>query len=94
MNVNISAEAENDMDEIWDYISADKPEAAIKLIFEFRDLIFQLSDSPFIGSPRDFGVFQVRILVHKNYLIIYDVHESVNILRVLHGARDINSLFE
>lgn len=94
MNVKISAEAENDMDEIWDYISTDKPEAATKLIFEFRDLIFQLSDSPFIGSPRDFGTFKVRLLVHKNYLIIYDVDESVNILRILHGGRDIDSLFE
>ena len=94
MNVVISAVAEDDMDDIWKYISADNPEAASELIFEFKKLIFQLSDSPFVGSPRSFGIFDVRIIVHKRYVIIYEVEENINVLRILHGARDIETFFE
>jgi plasmid stabilization system protein ParE len=33
--------------------------------------------------------------VHGNYLIIYRVRdEAVQILRVVHGARDLDALFE
>ena len=36
-----------------------------------------------------------RIAVHGKYLIIYRVrNEIVQILRVVHGARDLDALFE
>jgi toxin ParE1/3/4 len=37
----------------------------------------------------------IRIAVHGNYLIVYrERDETVQILRVVHGARDLNALFE
>ena len=53
-----------------------------------------------MGSPREFqnshliGIRQWRVSGFENYLIFYrPIEDGIEVLRVLHGARDIEGLF-
>lgn len=43
---------------------------------------------------RQFPGFELRRRAYKGYLILYRITDVVDVLRVLHGARDIDSLLE
>jgi addiction module RelE/StbE family toxin len=80
-------EAIQDRDEIYDYIEADNPVAALALDELFEEKAGRLVDHPGMGRPG--CVAGTRELVaHKNYILVYDVTaDSVRVLRVLHAAR-------
>jgi addiction module RelE/StbE family toxin len=80
-------EATQDRNEIYDYIEADNPAAALAI-----DELFEENASRLVGHPglgRLGGVTGTRELVaHKNYILIYDVTgDLVRVLRVLHTAK-------
>ncbi len=89
-----SPEAENDLDEIWLYIAQDNPDCADKLLDDIEEISLKLAQFPDMGRNRDelhLGLqsFQVGI-----YLIFYiPISDGITIIRVLHGMRDIDSLF-
>ena len=80
-------EATQDRDEIYDYIEADNPAAALALDELFAEKAGRLVDHPGLGRPG--RVAGTRELVaHQNYILAYDVAgELVRVLRVLHAAR-------
>lgn len=80
-------EATQDRDEIYDYIEADNPTAALALDELFAEKAGRLIDHPGLGRPG--RVAGTRELVaHHNYILVYDVvGESVRVLRVMHAAR-------
>ena len=80
-------EAIQDRDEIYDYIEADNPAAALALDELMEKKATWLVDHPEMG--RIGRVAGTRELVaHKNYVLIYDVTtDLVRVLRVLHAAR-------
>jgi toxin ParE1/3/4 len=55
-----------------------------------------LADHPFLGAVDDVLGSGRRRLVLAPYLIVYRVRDDreVTVLRILHGARDLPSLFE
>ena len=55
-----------------------------------------LADQPFLGAVDDVLGPGRRRLVISPYLIVYRVRDDheVTVLRILHGARDLPSLFE
>ena len=55
-----------------------------------------LADHPFLGSLDDTLGPGRRRLVISPYLIVYRVRDDreVTVLRILHGARDLPSLFD
>jgi toxin ParE1/3/4 len=60
-----------------------------------RERARRIGEFPHAGPPRPQWGEGIRIAVHGNYLIIYRVRdETVQVLRVLHGARDLDALFE
>ena len=92
--VTFSPEARRDLIEITDHLSSvSSPHTARKYEMRIQGAIEGLRDIPGSGPPRrEFGA-HVRMLIVKPYLIFYEsVPESddVSILRILHGARDIN----
>jgi toxin ParE1/3/4 len=92
--------AEEDVQQIVFYIAEDNLHAADAFRAAIEKARATLEDLPETGSPCDFDSHEVADLrmlpvpKFKNYLIFYrSTQEEVEILRVLHGARDVSSLF-
>jgi antitoxin ParD1/3/4 len=90
-------EATRDLLDIWDFIAQDNIQAAEQVeAAVFRACEF-LVDSPLAGRIRkDLTLLPLRfwpVQPYTNYLIVYDqAQKPLQIIRILHGARDIPSL--
>jgi plasmid stabilization system protein ParE len=90
-------QAEADLLDIWGFIASDNPEDADRVeaaIFRACDL---LATSPLAGSTRtDLTPLALRFWVvrpYSNYLIVYDPGKKpLQIIRILHAARDLHSI--
>ena len=90
-----SPSADIDLLEIWSYISQDSFDAADQFLDQLEQQFDLLASSPLIGKKRDELIPGLRSLTYKNYLIFYRTrNDDVEIIRVLHGARDIEKLFK
>jgi plasmid stabilization system protein ParE len=89
--------AEEDLAEIMMYVAADKPSAAEDLAKKIEKNISLLSTNPRLGRiPSDEQLVRqgYRYLVVDNYLIFYILEgQTIFVHRILHGARDYQSLF-
>ncbi len=89
----LSPEAAQDVREIWAYIAADSMKAARNFRLQTLDACQRIADNPGIGHSReDLTDKPVLFWPAGSYLIIYVAREPVEIVRVLHGARDLPSL--
>lgn len=87
-------DAENDLDEIWLYIAQDSPTNADRFLDRIQERCWALADFPNMGVSRDELRAGLRSQSIGNYLIFYfPLEDGVDIVRVLHGSRDIESLF-
>jgi toxin ParE1/3/4 len=90
----VSAAARADLDEIWFYIAQDSPEAADKFIRAIVTRFPRLASMSEMGRRREELSPRLRSLAFGNYVIFYRAMENgVEIVRVLHGARDLPPLF-
>ena len=91
LKINYLSTAERDLIEIFKYIMQDNPTAAASLLEEIDRSISHLSDNPELCVvPNDDRLKRLgyRILIIRKYLVFYVLkEESVQIRRVLHGAR-------
>lgn len=94
MKLRFAAAAEADLEAIGDWIARDNPRRAISFVLELRE-----SCAPLVVMPeaypvvRRFSKQNIRRKVHGNYLIFYVMDaEAVTVIRVLHGARDIDAV--
>ena len=88
--MELTAEAEQDLETIGDRIARDNPERALSFVRELRASCLGLDRFPerFSLVPR-FERHGVRHRVHGNYLIFYRVEtEKVVVVHILHGAVD------
>ena len=86
-----TAAAERDLSEIWDYIAEDNETAADKTLREIDARCQMLGEHPKMGRDRSDIVPRVRSFPVGNYLIFYrETSHGVEIIRVLHGARNLN----
>jgi toxin ParE1/3/4 len=96
MSYKISKRADSDIDEIWDYIATDNPEAADRFERDLRELFQIIARLPNAGRNReDLAGGSYRSWPFRAYVIIYRVHgRQVTVVRVIHGARDLRKLFK
>jgi plasmid stabilization system protein ParE len=91
-----SPEAVNDLQEIWIYIAADDVDRADQLEADIYQACEQLAKSPGLGHKRR-DLTNAPVLfwpVRGQYLVIYlRDSQPLQIVRILHGARDIPSQF-
>ena len=82
--------AHEDLLNIWCYIAKDNVTAADGLEMSVREAVAQLAVMPDLGHRRrDLTGHDVWFhTVWRNYLIVYHVGERLEVVRVLHGARD------
>ncbi len=85
--------AERDLAEILAYLDERNQSAAEKLATAIDARCALLSQLPEMGRPRDELAPGLRSVVVKPYVIFYRVtKEAVEVLRILHGARDVDSI--
>jgi toxin ParE1/3/4 len=93
--LKISREATADLDEIWLHIAALDINAADRSVDSIIADYKQLARHPFLGRLRPELHPELRSWARGNYVIFYiAAGEFVEIVRVLHGARDLPSLFQ
>jgi toxin ParE1/3/4 len=96
-NFFLSPEAALDLEEIWTFIGIERqnPDVAARQVEMIYEKICILAENPLLGELRpDLGI-ELRSFTAGNYAIIYRPSASeIEIARVVHGARDIRSLFE
>ena len=86
-------EAETDLIEIWLYVTEEKLAAADALIDSINDKCAALAASPLMGRVRDELIPGIRSFPVGNYVIFYQpIEGGIEVARVLHGARDIESI--
>ncbi len=90
----VSREAVNDLADITDYISRDNPVRALSFAEELEAHFTEICKRPLSFSPRpEWGKGRYSA-IYGRYIIIFDVHsDQIKILRVVHGASDIDELF-
>jgi len=87
-------QAEADLIEIWTYIAQDSPARADKLFDKIDEKSQMLAQSAFIGKARDELGPTIRSFPIGKYVLFYQpIEDGIEIIRVLHGARDIEALF-
>ncbi len=93
---NLFQSATADLVAIWEFIAEDSPRRARQLIE--RIIIVcntTLADNPRIGRSREDLASELRSFPLQDYTIFYrPIDDGVEIVRVLHGNRDIESLFD
>jgi toxin ParE1/3/4 len=89
----LSARAEHDLRDIRDYLVEQASEnVAISQLRRIESASLGLIDHPFRGRPRPESASNLRSVLVKPYVIFYRVEEaSIEVLRVLHGMRDISA---
>ncbi|MGB8700424.1 MAG: type II toxin-antitoxin system RelE/ParE family toxin [Thermosynechococcaceae cyanobacterium] len=87
--------AEQDLDEIWDYIAISDPEQAEKVLRHLYAKMGTLAHKPYMGRERKEIAVGLRSFPVVSHVIFYDpLPDGIEIVRVLHGARDIQDIFE
>jgi toxin ParE1/3/4 len=93
----LSPAAEAELDDIWFYIAKESQsiEIADRVVDSITDRFFLLATHPHLGRRRDDDLRPgLRSFSVGDYVIIYRVeNDDVLILHVMHGRRDIETLF-
>ncbi|WP_439546927.1 type II toxin-antitoxin system RelE/ParE family toxin [Sandarakinorhabdus sp.] len=93
MPVRLRPAAEKDLLDIWRHVAADNPDAADRLLDRFDAALQMLADNPFAGSPRPELGQALRSFVVGRYVLFHAVvSDGIELVRVIHGARDIGAL--
>ena len=85
--------AEIDLAEILDHLDERNPQTAERLATAIDDRSKLLSQLPLLGRTREELGPGLRSLVVEQYVLFYRVTATaVQVLRILHGARDIDTI--
>lgn len=86
--------AEADIFEIWDYIADDSMEAADRWVDQLDEKFQLIATQPMMGRAREELLPGLRSFPSSRYVIFYTPKgDGIDVVRVLHGARDIDAVF-
>jgi toxin ParE1/3/4 len=87
--------AQHDLDGILSYISEHRPATAVEVVRQIREKCELLAVHPGIGQRRREIAHNCRSFPFKRWVLFYRVTgDRVEILRVVDGSRDLESLFD
>ena len=91
MKVHWTATADGHLEAIHAYIAQDSPEYAQRMVDRLTRRSQQIADFPLSGRRvPEYEMDQIREMIEGPYRIIYHIMaDQIDILAVLHGARDI-----
>lgn len=86
--------AKQDIGGIWLGIALHNRQGATRVVRDIDARIKSLSEFPELGPARPEIARDMRVLIEGKYLILYRIQpSSIEVVRVVHGARDIETLF-
>jgi plasmid stabilization system protein ParE len=90
----LTSRARQDVNEIWDYIANENIEAADRVLEALHNAMTKLATNPGIGHWREeLTDKRHRFFLVYSYLIVYrNATKPLQVIRVLHAARDVQSL--
>jgi toxin ParE1/3/4 len=88
-----SAKTQADLLEIWLYIADRDTRAADRVVGEIQRVCELIASHPMMGRERPDVLPGVRSFVVMSWTIFYRVEQDfIDIVRVLHGARDLDEI--
>jgi toxin ParE1/3/4 len=91
--VHRSPLAEQDYREIWRYIARDNEDAASRLLQTIDRKLELYAENPAMGTKREMLAPGLRSFPIGKYLAFYRiVSDGIQLVRVLHGARELKKL--
>ncbi|MEO6923306.1 MAG: type II toxin-antitoxin system RelE/ParE family toxin [Bryocella sp.] len=101
MTILWTNQARMDQVEIYETIAEDNPNAAERVYRQIEERVALLEKAPRLGVRRQEYAPELRMLVRGVYVILYRTipesdtgHvEAVEIVRIIHGNRDIGEIF-
>ena len=93
--VHRTATSHRDCGDIWDYVAEHgSPSAADTLLLEFDETLRLIADFPGMGQARPDLRPRLRSFPVGVYLLFYrPLRGGIELLRMLHGARDLRRVF-
>ncbi|MBD2775737.1 type II toxin-antitoxin system RelE/ParE family toxin [Iningainema tapete] len=89
----LSPDATQDIEETFEFIAKDNPAAAAQFLERLYDTLQLLAENPGLGRLREEFFPSLRSFVKNKHIIFYKQSaEGIDVLRVLHHSRDINTL--
>lgn len=93
--VYFSPSARRDLNAIFNHIVKDNPAAAASFVRKLKDKCRRMAQFPDMGKLREDLALHLRCFPVGNYLIFYRSSEdAIDIVRVLHAARDYAAMFD
>jgi toxin ParE1/3/4 len=87
--------ASADLSEIWEFIAQDNIERADAFVDRIDEKFRALVGQPLMGRERRELGPGIRSMAMAPYVIFYEaLTDGIVIVRVLHGARDVEAQFE
>jgi toxin ParE1/3/4 len=98
--VTFTPKARADLDAYAAHLAADDEETGVAFLLAAANLARLLAAYPFLGRPRSFsnpifaGMRSISLPGFPNHLVFYrPERETILILRILHGAMDLDTVF-
>ena len=90
----LSIAAREDLIDVWEYISLHNSDSADHYVRQLQERARQLLSHPELGRRHDEVAAGVRGLVFHNHILFYVITpDRIEIVRILHGARDLPAAF-
>lgn len=92
--VLISEQAREDLAGIWAFVAADNSVAADRTVDKISDHCLSYAHQPKLGEGRPNLGNSIRCFSVGMYVIYYrNAEDGIEVVRVLHGARDVDRNF-
>ena len=99
--IKISPKANQDLDDLFEYLARENENMALKFFDSFRETIAKLSKMPNIGksyhvaNPKLKSLRQYRVKGFNKFLLFYLATDDLLIIvRIIYGNRDIESILK
>jgi toxin ParE1/3/4 len=80
-----------DLGDVWHYVADDSERQANNLIFKLRDRIGHLAHHNGMGRPRPELAENLRSYPVGKYCVFYrQIEDGIEVVRIIHSARDLN----
>ena len=87
MHVRWTTDAADDLERICDYVAETSPDAARRVAKTIVEGVASLRTFPNRGRPGRVEGTREFVFVPLPFVAVYEVHDEVHVLRILHGAQ-------